>query len=101
MVINEQCMKDILIYLDENSTVEVSNFGVRDIEIKTPGITELLNDLSKSGKYSIEEVAYNFLKCCKANLIDAQLYRQQNIVKAIQSNIYGITEEGDNFIKTH
>ena len=51
MVINEQCMKDILIYLDGNSTITVNDFGIRDIEIRTPGITELLNDLSKTGKY--------------------------------------------------
>ena len=100
MVINEQCMKDILIYLDGNSTITVNDFGIRDNEIRTPGITELLNDLSKTGKYSIEEVAYNFIKCCDMDFISANLCRQGSVIKAALSDIYGITKDGENFIKT-
>ena len=100
MIINEQCMKGILIYLDGNSTITVNDFGIRDIEIRTPGITELLNDLSKTGKYSIEEVAYNFIKCCDMDFISANLCRQGSVIKAALSDIYGITKDGENFIKT-
>lgn len=100
MVINKQCMKDILIYLDENSTIKVNDFGIRDIEIRMPGITELLNDLSKTGKYSIEEVAYNFIKCYDMDFVSANLCRQGNTIKAASSDIYGVTKSGENFIKT-
>lgn len=86
--------------MDGNSTITVNDFGIRDIEIRTPGITELLNDLSKTGKYSIEEVAYNFIKCCDMDFISANLCRQGSVIKAALSDIYGITKDGENFIKT-
>ena len=92
MVINEQCMKDILIYLDGNSTITVNDFGIRDIEIRT--------DLSKTGKYSIEEVAYNFIKCYDMDFVSANLCRQGSTIKAASSDIYGVTKSGENFIKT-
>ena len=61
--------------------------------------SEILSNLSKDNKYSIEEVAFNLVKCDKMHLIDANLYTQGNTIKSAQSDIYGLTCYGEQFIK--
>lgn len=101
MKINEQCMKDILIFIDENTSAKVITYSNNDIEMKAPAVSTILLNLSKDNKYSIEEVAYNFVKCYKLNYVDANLYFQGKIIKSAQSDVYGITGYGEQFIKEH
>ena len=99
MTTNEQCMKDILTFIDENTSVKVRTSSYNDIELRAPGISSILTALSKDNKYSIEEVAFNLVKCDKLHLIDANIYTQRNTIKSAQSDIYGITCYGEQFIK--
>ena len=99
MTTNEQCMKDILTFIDENTSVKVRTSSNNDIELRAPGISSILTALSKDNKYSIEEVAFNLVKCDKLHLIDANIYTQGNTIKSAQSDIYGITYYGEQFIK--
>lgn len=99
MTTNEQCMKDILTFIDENTSVKVRTSSNNDIELRAPGISSILTALSKDNKYSIEEVAFNLVKCDKLHLIDAKLCTQGNIIKSAQSDIYGITCYGEQFVK--
>ena len=101
MTTNEQCMKDILTFIDENTSVKVRTSSNNDIELRAPGISSILTALSKDNKYSIEEVAFNLVKCDKLHLIDANLYTQGNTIKSAQSDIYGITCYGEQFIKEY
>ena len=99
MTTNEQCMKDILTFIDENTSIKVRTSSNNDIELRAPGISSILTALSKDNKYSIEEVAFNLVKCDKLHLIDANLYTQGNTIKSAQRDIYGITCYGEQFIK--
>lgn len=71
MTTNKQCMKDILSFIDENTSAKVRTSSNNDIEMRAPGISEILSNLSKDNQYSIEEVAFNLVKCDKMHLIDA------------------------------
>ena len=99
MITNKQCIKDILIFIDENTNAKVRTSFNNDIEFNVPNISTILLTLSKDNKYSIEEVAFNLVKCDKLHLIDANLYTQGNTIRTAQSNIYGITDRGEQFIK--
>ena len=41
MTTNEQCMKDILTFIDENTSVKVRTSSNNDIELRAPGISSI------------------------------------------------------------
>lgn len=100
MVKNDNCIKDILVYINENTSVKVEKYGYHDIDIRTPGVTELLDSLSKE-KYSLEEVAYNLIQCKNMGLAEIHLNRDGSIIRCASSLIGEITPLGMEFIQNH
>lgn len=52
----------------------------------------------KGRKYTIEEIAYNFLQCYYNGLINANINFQQNMIQSSTSDILGITFAGIGFM---
>lgn len=98
MMPNKQCMKDVLEFISENTTVEVDDILYHNIILSTLNISTLLDKMSKEGKYTIEEIAYNFLQCYYNGLINADIKYQQKMIQSATSNIIGITFAGIDFI---
>lgn len=98
MMPNKQCMKDVLEFISENTTVEVDDMLYHNIILSTLNISTLLDKMSKEGKYTIEEIAYNFLQCYYNGLINADIKYQQKMIQSATSNIIGITFAGIDFI---
>ena len=95
---NKQCMKDVLEFISENTTVEVDDILYHNIILSTLNISTLLDKMSKEGKYTIEEIAYNVLQCYYNGLINADIKYQQKMIQSATSNIIGITFAGIDFI---
>ena len=100
MVKNDNCIKDILVYINENTSVEVEKYGYHDIDIRTPGVTELLDSLSKE-KYSLEEVAYNLIQCKNMGLAQIEFKFSGSTIKCAARSIGEITPLGMEFIQNH
>lgn len=98
MIPNKQCMKDILQYICENAKVKVNNTTFRNITVSTLNISTLLEQMSEEGKYTIEEIAYNFLQCYYNGLINANINFQNKIIQSSTSDILGATFTGINFM---
>lgn len=85
-------MRDILKFVSENAKVKVDNMTY------TLNISILLEQMSKEGKYTIEEIAYNFLQCYYNRLINANIDFQQEMIQPSTSDILEITSTGINFM---
>lgn len=58
-----------------------------------------INGKQDKGKYTIEDIAYNFLQCYNNGLIDAKInYQSSNLIQSTTSDIYGITFRGIDFM---
>lgn len=90
--VNKECMRDILKYVSENAKVKVDNMTY------TLNISMILGQMSKEGKYTIEEIAYNFLQCYYNGLINANINFQQKMIQSSTSDILGITFAGIDFM---
>ena len=60
MMTNKECMKAILKFVSENAKVKVDDMAFHNITVSTLNVSMLLEQMSKEGKYTIEEIAYNF-----------------------------------------
>lgn len=98
MTPNKECMKAILKFVSENAKVKVDDMAFHNITVSTLNISTLLDKMSKEGKYTIEEIAYNFLQCHYNGLINANLNFQQKMIQSSTSDIIGITFTGINFM---
>lgn len=96
---NKECMKDILKYVSENAKVKVDDMAFHNITISSLNVSMLLEQMSKEGKYTIEDIAYNFLQCYNNGLVDAKInYQSSNLIQSTTSDIYGITFAGIDFM---
>lgn len=96
---NKECMKDILKYVSENAKVKVDDMAFHNITISSLNVSMLLERMSKEGKYTIEDIAYNFLQCYNNGLVDAKInYQSSNLIQSTTSDIYGITFAGIDFM---
>lgn len=92
-------MKDILKYVSENAKVKVDDMAFHNITISSLNVSMLLERMSKEGKYTIEDIAYNFLQCYNNGLVDAKInYQSSNLIQSTTSDIYGITFAGIDFM---
>lgn len=99
MMPNKECMKDILKYVSENAKVKVDDMAFHNITISSLNVSMLLEQMSKEGKYTIEDIAYNFLQCYNNGLVDAKInYQSSNLIQSTTSDIYGITFAGIDFM---
>lgn len=98
MIPNKECMKDILKFISENAKVKVDDMAFHNITVSTLDISTLLDKMSKKGKYTIEEIAYNFLQCYYNGLINANINFQQKMIQSSTSDILGITFSGISFL---
>lgn len=98
MLPNKQCMKDILKYVSENSQVKVDDMAFHNITVSSLNVSMILEQMSKEGKYTIEEIAYNFLQCYYNGLVNANINFQHKIIQSTTSDIYGITFAGIDFM---
>lgn len=98
MIPNKECMKDILKFVSENAKVKVDDMAFHNITVSTLDVSTLLDKMSKEGKYTIEEIAYNFLQCHYNGLINANINFQQKMIQSSTSNILGITFAGIDFM---
>lgn len=98
MIPNKECMKDILKFVSENAKVKVDDMAFHNITVSTLNISTLLDKMSKEGKYTIEEIAYNFLQCHYNGLINANINFQQKMIQSSTSDILGITFAGIDFM---
>lgn len=96
---NKECMKDILKYVSENAKVKVDDMAFHNITISSLNVSMLLERMSKEGKYTIEDIAYNFLQCYNNGLVDAKInYQSSNLIQSTTRDIYGITFAGIDFM---
>ena len=99
MIPNKACMKDILNYVSENTKVEVDDMSYHNITISNLNLTMLLEQMSKNEKYTIEEIAYNFMQCYNNGLVDAKInYKDSKTIVSPTSDIIGVTLVGVNFM---
>ena len=98
MIPNKECMRDILKFVSENAKVKVDNMAFHNITVSTLNISMILEQMSKEGKYTIEEIAYNFLQCYYSGLINANINFQQKMIQSSTSDIIGITFAGIDFM---
>lgn len=98
MTPNRNCMKNILNFISENIKVQVEDIPYRNITINTINVSMLLEQMSKEGKYTIEEIAYNFLQCYYNGLVNANINFQQKMIQSSTSDILGITFAGIDFM---
>lgn len=98
MIPSRECMKDILKFVSENAKVKVDNMAFHNITVSTLNISTLLDIMSKEEKYTIEEVAYNFLQCYYNGLINANINFHQKMIQSSTSDILGITFAGMDFM---
>lgn len=99
MMPNKECMKDILKYVSENAKVKVDDMAFHNITISSLNVSMLLERMSKEGKYTIEDIAYNFLQCYNNGLVDAKInYQSSNLIQSTTRDIYGITFAGIDFM---
>lgn len=98
MIPNKECMKDILKFVSENAKVKVDNMAFHNITVSTLNISMILEQMSKEGEYTIEEIAYNFLQCYYNGLINANINFQQKMIQSSTSDILGITFAGIDFM---
>lgn len=100
MLPSKQCMKDILKYVSQNINVEVDNMDFHNITVNSFNLSTLLEQMPKEGKYTMEEIAYNFLQCYNNKLIDAQIsYQSPKSIQSSTSFIYGVSLSGVDFIQ--
>ena len=98
MIPNKECMKDILKFVSENTKVKVDDMTFHNITVSSLNISMLLDKMSKEGKYTIEEIAYNFLQCHYNGLINVNINFQQKKIQSSTSDILGITFAGIDFM---
>lgn len=98
MIPNKECMKDILKFVSENAKVKVDDMAFHNITVSTLNVSTLLDKMSQEGKYTIEEIAYNFLQCHYNGLINANINFQQKMIQSSTSDILGITFAGIDFM---
>jgi hypothetical protein len=98
MIPNKECMKDILKFVSENAKIKVDDMAFHNITVSTLNISMILEQMSKEGEYTIEEIAYNFLQCYYNGLINANINFQQKMIQSSTSDIIGITFAGIDFM---
>lgn len=98
MIPNKECMKDILKFVSENAKIKVDDMAFHNITVSTLNVSTVLDKMSKEGKYTIEEIAYNFLQCHYNGLINANINFQQKMIQSSTSDILGITFAGIDFM---
>lgn len=98
MMPNKECMKAILKFISENAKVKVDDMAFHNITLNTLNVSALLDKMFKEGKYTIEEIAYNFLQCYYNGLINANINFQQKMIQSSTSDILGITFTGIDFM---
>lgn len=98
MIPNKECMKAVLKFVSENAKVKVDDMAFHNITVSTLNVSMILEQMSKEGKYTIEEIAYNFLQCYYNGLINANINFQQNMIQSSTSDILGITFAGIGFM---
>lgn len=96
MQANKECMKDILKFVINNTSVEVEDDS-ETISILCIDIQSIIDDLSQNNTYSKEDIVYNILKCYKYHLIDGDIPRSYSI-KMDDCDICDITLEGERFL---
>ena len=95
---NKECMKAILKFVSENAKVKVDDMAFHNITVSTLNVSMLLEQMSKEGKYTSEEIAYNFLQCYYNGFVNAKINFQQKMIQSSTSDILGITFAGIDFM---
>lgn len=95
---NTKCIKKILEYIDQNTGVKIDEDGY--ISMKSTELYTVVNNLSETGEFKPEEVAYNTLLCEKFNLINCRFERNSNGNTFIKGKcyIFDTTTEGEKFL---
>lgn len=96
MQANKECMKDILKFVINNTSVKIEDDS-ETISILCIDIQSIIDDLSQDNTYSKEDIIYNILKCHKYHLIDADIPQRYSI-EMDDCDIYDITLEGERFL---
>ncbi len=94
---NKQCMKDIIKYISENTSIKIDSDS-RNIVLSRIGLSTIITELSKDEKYQKDEVVYNLLKCHKYRLIEANISMSGNTIIIAKSEIHDITLDGEKFL---
>lgn len=90
MKLNIDCIRDVLIFLEEN--LEIND----DLEIKFQNLHAICNGLE--GKYEKPEIAYTLLQLKEGGYIQAQSFMGNGIISNII--VSSITYEGHQFIES-
>lgn len=99
MIPSKECMKSILKYISEHAKVKVDDMAYHNIEIGSLNVSTLLEQMSKEGKYTMEEIAYNFLQCYYNRLVDANInHKDEKTIMSPTSSIVGLTLLGAEFM---
>ena len=95
---NKQCMKDILLFIDTNTKINVDDSDFRNIYMKASNIATIINQMLQEGKYTAEDLAYNIYMCYRYHLIEANVIIKNGEIQSTTSDVYGLSFEGVDFI---
>lgn len=95
MKLNPDCIRDVLLYLEENLTYKNNSISMEHKEIP---IAIVVSNVSENNKHSSEDVQYSIEKLFEINYIKIKNISYDKNKYIVSGNIYDITYEGHNFL---
>lgn len=95
MKLNPDCIRDVLLYLEENLTYKNNSISMEHEEIP---IATVASNVSENNNYSIEDTQYSIEKLFEINYIEIKNIAYDKNKYIVSGNIYDITYEGHNFL---
>lgn len=100
MKLNPECVRDILLYLEENNTLIHHNSNEKRIQHKEISIFELAEIMLNEYNYEYDEALYAIEKLMEIGYVKYGGISTGSGHSIIFGNIYDITYQGHNFLNT-
>ena len=95
MKLNPDCIRDILLYLEENLSYTNSLISMEHNEI---AIHKVISDVNNKYSYTKEDIQYSIEKLLEIKFIVVNQLKRNNNGYIIFGNIFDITWDGHNFL---
>lgn len=99
MKLNPDCVRDVLLYLEENLSY-ADNIETGTIEHKSIAISKITEDLHKNNNYNSTDVKYSIEKLLEARYITTETISRGHNNSIIYCPISDITWSGHQFLNT-
>lgn len=99
MKLNPDCVRDVLLYLEENLTLIDDDYSVK-IEHKDISLTSIIEELTKDEKYKVDEIKYSVEKLLGIGFISSKRINIGANKSIISCPISDITWDGHQFLNT-